>query len=298
MNNSLQAYIDLTRLHFFFAWPLLFCSGFLLAAASYGTFSFLSLVRAVFIGLLGFSAGLVLNDYVDRDYDRKDIEAERLTKYWRLFGKRPIPAGLIAPERALALFLILVITTSLLIATLPSPNSLFVFIIMVFSYGIEVFYQIRKRDQRFPVAQLLGRTDFALFPVAGYLCLGTPDLTALLYFLFFYPFAIAHLGVNDLIDIANDQVRGMKTIPILYGINATAFWVAGFLFIHGITALPFLSRLGWIARIGILNGLILLALAGVVILREKTADAGLKVLPLFHVAMLIYAVSIILDAVM
>jgi hypothetical protein len=32
-------------------------------------------------------------------------------------------------------------------------------------------------------------------------------------------------------------------------------------------------------------------------MREKTADAGLKVLPLFHVTMLIYAVSIILDAV-
>ena len=65
---------------------------------------------------------------------------------------------------------------------------------LLFSYSVEVFYQVRKRKQRFPLAQLAGRTDFALFPVAGYLCIGNPDATALLYFLFFYPFAQAHLG--------------------------------------------------------------------------------------------------------
>jgi len=64
-----------------------------------------------------------------------------------------------------------------------------------------------------------------------------------------------------------------------------------------VLALVFALRLGWIARAGFLAGLALLAVANAVILKNKTPDATLKVLPLFHVTMLIYAGSIALDAV-
>ncbi len=85
---------------------------------------------------------------------------------------------------------------------------------MIYCYTIEVFYQIEKRQtQQFPFAQIIGRTDFALFPVAGYLCLGNPDLNAFLYFAFFYPFAMAHLGANDLIDVVNDRAQGDEHYP-------------------------------------------------------------------------------------
>jgi len=33
----------------------------------------------------------------------------------------------------------------------------------------------------------------------------------ILFALFFYPLALAHLGVNDISDVANDQVKKMKT---------------------------------------------------------------------------------------
>src|SRR5512133_2984870 len=104
MNSTLRAYIDLTRLQFSFAWPLLFCSGYLLATMSYGGFEWLVLAKVALIGFFGFEAGLVLNDYIDRDIDKKDVEG-RLTKYWRLSGTRPLPAGLIVPTHALMLFL-------------------------------------------------------------------------------------------------------------------------------------------------------------------------------------------------
>jgi 4-hydroxybenzoate polyprenyltransferase len=248
------------------------------------------------IAFFGFEAGLVLNDYIDRDFDKKDIESSRLTKYWRIFGTRPIPLGLISPRSALALFFVLVIVTTFLIATLPFPHSLYVFLIMVYCYAVEVFYQVKKRHQHYPVAQLIGRTDFALFPVAGYLCIGIPDVTAALYFLFFYPFAMAHLGANDMIDIENDRARGMNTPATLYGLSGTAIWICAFTFLHAVLALVFALRLGWIARAGFLAGLTLLAVANAVILKNKTPDATLKVLPLFHVTMLIYAGSIALDA--
>jgi 4-hydroxybenzoate polyprenyltransferase len=299
MNPTIRAYIDLTRLKFFFAWPLLFCSGYLLATTVYGNFTWFDLVRVSLIGFFGFEAGFVLNDYIDRDYDKKDIESDKLTKYWRMFKTRPIPAGLISPSHALGLFLGLAAITTVLIVTLPYPHSLIVLLIMIYSYTIEMFYQIEKRQpQQFPFAQLIGRTDFALFPVAGYLCLGNPDLNAFLYFVFFYPFALAHLGVNDLIDVANDRARGLSTIPILYDIPRTTYWIAGFTIIHAMMACLFMTRLGWIGRAGLLIGLILLIAANGVILKYRSPEAGLKVLPLFHVTMLVYAGSIGLDSVM
>ncbi|PKL67705.1 MAG: prenyltransferase [Methanomicrobiales archaeon HGW-Methanomicrobiales-1] len=298
MKATLRAYIDLTRLQFSFAWPLLFCSGYLLATITYGGFAWFDLLRVALIGFFGFEAGLVLNDYIDREYDRKDIETGKLTKYWRVFGTRPIPAGLVSPRNAITLFLILAAIATCLILTLPYPHSVYVLILMIYCFAIEIFYQEEKRNQKFPFAQLIGRTDLALFPVAGYLCLGIPDLNALLYFVFFYPFALAHLGANDLIDVANDRVRGMNTIPTLFSMNGTAYWIAGFTAVHVVTAIIFMTRLGWIARIGIIAGLALLLYANAVILKEKTPDATLKVLPCFHVAMVLYAGGIAAGALL
>ncbi|MDD1692289.1 MAG: UbiA family prenyltransferase [Methanoregula sp.] len=299
MNPTIRAYIDLTRLQFFFAWPLLFCSGYLLATSVYGNFTWFDLARVCLIGFFGFEAGLILNDYIDREYDKKDIESDKLTKYWRIYRTRPIAAGLISPNRALGLFLVFAAITTALVATLPYPHSLIVLLIMVYSYTIEIFYQIEKRQpQQFPFAQLIGRTDFALFPVAGYLCLGNPDLNAFLYFVFFYPFALAHLGVNDLVDVTNDRARGMSTIPILYDIPRTTCWIAGFTIIHAMMAFLFMTRLGWIGRAGLVTGLILLMAANGVIVKNRTPEAGLKVLPLFHVTMILYAGAIALDSVM
>jgi 4-hydroxybenzoate polyprenyltransferase len=297
MHATLRAYIDLLRLQFFFAWIVLFCSGYFLATTIYPGFSAFGLIRVALIAFFGFEAGLVLNDYVDRDYDKKDVEAGRLTKYWRIFGTRPLSIGLIAPRSACALFFVLVGIAMLLILTLPYPNSLYVLVIMVCCYALEVFYQVKKRHQTFLVAQLVGRTDFALFPVAGYLCLGSPDANALLYFFFFYPFALAHLGVNDAIDIGNDRARGMNTPATLYGLSGTAVWIAAFTVIHAVMAIVFAFRLGWIARAGFVIGLVLLAEANIVIAKNRTPDAALAVLPLFHVTMLIYAGSIALDSV-
>jgi 4-hydroxybenzoate polyprenyltransferase len=299
MNPTIRAYIDLTRLQFFFAWPLLFCSGYLLATSVYGNFAWFDLARVCLIGFFGFEAGLILNDYIDREYDKKDIESDKLTRYWRIYRTRPIAAGLISPNQALGLFLGFAAITTALVATLPYPHSLIVLLIMVYCYIIEIFYQIEKRQpQQFPFAQLIGRTDFALFPVAGYLCLGNPDLNAFLYFVFFYPFALAHLGVNDLVDVTNDRARGMSTIPILYDIPRTTCWIAGFTIIHAMMAFLFMTRLGWIGRAGLVTGLILLMAANGVIVKNRTPEAGLKVLPLFHVTMILYAGAIALDSVM
>ena len=90
----------------------------------------------------------------------------------------------------------------------------------------------------------------------------------------------------------------MQTIPTLFGLDGTILWIAGFTLLHAVTALLFAATLGPIARAGILTGLLLLAAANLAIMKGKTPEAGLKVLPLFHVTMLVYAVSIAIDAVL
>lgn len=292
MNTKVKGFIDLTRLHFGFAWPLLFCSGLLLAFWQYGDFDTVTLLKAIAIGFFGFEAGFILNDYVDREYDKRDVEPD-MTKYWRMFKERPIPSGIISPRAALALFIVFAGIAIALIATLPYPHSLYVLIIMLYAYGVEVFYQVKKRRQKYPVAQLVGRTDFALFPVAGYLVIGTPDIFALLYFLFFYPFAMAHLGANDLADFKNDLARRMQSVTVLYGIDRTAQWILLFTVFHVITSLVFAYFLGWQVLIGFAIGFVLLGIANNQIMKKRTPAIGLKVLPMFHVTMIVYSVTLI-----
>jgi 4-hydroxybenzoate polyprenyltransferase len=292
MKEQIKSFIDLTRIQFGFAWPLLFCSGLFLAFQNYGGFDVILLLKAILIGFFGFEAGFILNDYIDRDYDKKDVE-EKLTFYWRLFKKRPLASGAIKPKTALLLFFLFVGITLVVIASLPYPHSLYVFIVMMYCYCVEVFYQLKKRKEKYPIAQLLGRTDFALFPVAGYLVAGQPDRIALLYFLFFYPFAMAHLGTNDLIDIKNDVARKMKSVTVLFGENGTARWILYFTCLHVVTAVIFAYFIGLRVLLGLGLGFLLLFVANYMITKHKTPAATLKVLPMFHVTMIIYSVSLI-----
>lgn len=294
MIETLKAYLDLTRAHFLPAWPLVSCSGLLLAFANYGGFSWALTIKVALMGLLGFEAGFILNDYVDRNRDKLDVE-NTLTRYWRPFKERPIPSGKVSSKIAFSLFILLVAAVSALILTLPYPNSLYVFAIMIYSYGIEAFYQVKKRNQGYPIAQLLGRTDFTLFPVAGYLCYGQPDMTILLYMVFFYPWTMAHLGLNDFIDLKNDQARDLKSIAVLYGEKGTMYWITGFTVLHVLAAVFFLPELGEMTLYGFFAGFVLLAGANLYMWREKSPGAGMKILPVYHGVLIIYAVSIILD---
>jgi len=294
ITQTVKAYVDLTRAHFMVCWPLLFCAGLLLAFGNYGGFSWSLLIRAALIGLFGLEAGMVLNDYVDREIDKKDVE-HTLTRYWRPFKMRPIPAGLVSPREALALFLLLVILSLALVATLPYPHSLYLFLLMPLSYSLEYFYQVKKRRQTWPVAQLVGRIDVSLYPVAGYLVGGHPDSTALLLFLFFYPWILAHLGANDLADIDNDRARGMASVAVLYGLAGTARWILIFTGLHFLVAPFFLMALDPIARVTFLFGFTILGLANYKIMRGKSPEAGLAALPLFHLSMAVYVIAMMLD---
>lgn len=264
----------------------------MLAFLNYGGFSWWVLAKCAVIGFCGFEAGMVLNDYVDRERDAKDVEG-RLTGYWRLFGKRPITSGLVSPGAALGIVAVLIAVATVLILTLPYPNSAYLLVIMVYCYSAEVFYQVRKRSQRFPLAQVVGRTDLALFPVAGYLAVGAPDMTALMYFVFFYPFALSHLAANDIIDVENDRARGMYSVAVLYGQRGAAAWLVGFMVAHLILGFVFLYPLGRIAILGYTVVVVILSIGAVMIWKDPSPERGMRVLPMFHVSMIVYTLALI-----
>ena len=294
IKEKLKAYIDLTRAHFAPVWPILFVSGLMLAFRNGGFFSWELLILAIFIGLFGFEAGMVLNDIVDHNIDKKDRE-DTLTNYWRPFKERPIPSGKVSLREAILVFFVLVAITVILILFVPFPNLIYIYIIMVYAYLMEVFYQMVKRKQKFPIAQILGRTDLLLFPIAGYLLFGQFNITIVYYLLFMYPWALAHLGANDIVDIENDKAKGLKTIAGLYGVKGNKIWVHSFSAIHLITSVIFvLFDLGLVAIYGFAASWLLIIVANIIIMRGKEAKSWLKALPMFHASLLIYILSMII----
>jgi 4-hydroxybenzoate polyprenyltransferase len=55
--------------------------------------------------------------------------------------------------------------------------------------------------------------------------------------------------------------------------------------------------LGTVAVIGFAVGFSLIAAGNIIIMKGKNAASGMKALPMFHVALLIYAITIILEYV-
>jgi 4-hydroxybenzoate polyprenyltransferase len=114
MYTKIKSYLDLTRIHFAPVWPLLFVTGLMLAFRNYGDFSWILTLKVACIGLFGFEAGMVLNDIFDARYDERDVEFDKLTRYWRPFGKRPIPSNQISRLNAIILAIIFFIIALLI----------------------------------------------------------------------------------------------------------------------------------------------------------------------------------------
>ncbi|HUT80591.1 MAG TPA: UbiA family prenyltransferase [Candidatus Bathyarchaeia archaeon] len=295
--EKIKGYVDLTRAHFAPVWPLLFSTGLMLAFKESNFFSWSLLIRVALIGLFGFEAGMVLNDIWDRNIDQIEPD-DRMTKYWRPFKERPIPTNKVSLTEAIVVFCIFLSITVGLIATLPFPNFLYVYGIMIYAYLVETFYNLKKRKQKFCFAQLLGRTDLAVFPIAGYLCFGTiTNFSILMIFAFIYPWALAHLGANDLADFENDQAKNLNTVTVLYGIKSNILWIsiATLLNISMIPILYIFMNLGIIMLSGAIVASVFLILANILIIIRKTPKIALIVLPMFHASLLIYTTTIISD---
>ena len=135
-------------------------------------------------------------------------------------------------------------------------------------------YPLGNPSQKFDLSVIVITEGFYITPLITIPLAIIIILVIIIYFLFFYPFAQAHLGANDIIDVANDEARDLKTIPILYGTRGTTIWVLTFTLLHVVGAALFIGVVGRIAKFGIAAGVVLLLVANVMIMRGKTPQPG------------------------
>jgi 4-hydroxybenzoate polyprenyltransferase len=105
---TILALIDLTRILYFGpAVASAFLLGVLLAMPDWPLW--MPFGQIMFVGIVGFSAGFVLNDWMDREADKVTLAARgqypeyatQLRRERPLTGTRPIAAGIIGPTSAL-----------------------------------------------------------------------------------------------------------------------------------------------------------------------------------------------------
>jgi 4-hydroxybenzoate polyprenyltransferase len=185
------------------------------------------------------SAGCVINDYADRDFDR---HVER-TK------ERPITAGKVSTKEALALFAILSLCAFALVLLLDNKLVIWMSIPALF---LAASYPFTKRFLAIPQAYLGIAFGFGI-PMAYAAHLGTVPSEAWWLLLANVFWAVAYDTEYAMVDREDDLKIGIKTAAITFG----RFDVAAVMVCYAITLgiigwLGYLRHFGWPFYAGLL----------------------------------------------
>jgi len=161
-------------------------------------------VVAVFIAgvVLMRSAGCVINDFADRDFDR---HVERT-------ADRPITSGRVAPREALLLFGLLAGAALLLVLTL---NRLTLLLSLVGAF-LAASYPFTKRLTHLPQAYLGAAFGWAV-PMAFAAQTGSVDPRSWWIFLAVVIWAVVYDTMYAMVDRDDDLKIGIKSTAILFG---------------------------------------------------------------------------------
>ena len=194
--------------------------------------------------LLMRSAGCVINDYADRDFD-KHVERTR---------ERPLTAGRVSTREALALFAFLCLLAFVLVLVLGKPLVIWLSIPAVF---LAASYPFTKRFFAIPQAYLGIAFGFGI-PMAYAAQLGNVPAEAWWLLLANVFWAVAYDTEYAMVDRNDDLKIGIKTSAITFGrfdVAAVMLCYAATLAIIGAVGLgrglgwPFLGGLGLAAGI-------------------------------------------------
>ena len=172
------------------------------------------------------SAGCVINDFFDRDFDG-NVERTK---------ERPIAAGEISPNEALLLFFFLVLCSACLLLFM----NLLTFLMALLGLGLAIFYPISKRF--FPIPQVFLGLAFSWgIIMVSSAQLGEINILSLALFLSCFFWIIAYDTAYALCDKKDDLDLGIHSSAITFGKNVTAF----FFLLHflSITILIFIAYL-------------------------------------------------------
>lgn len=203
MKNRLTQYSRLMRLDrpigiFLLLWPMLWA----LWIASEGSPN--PLVLLVFTSgvVLMRSAGCVINDYADRNYD-PHVERTR---------DRPIAAGRVSPGEALTLFAVLCLTAFGLVLLMNRLTIMLSFVGVV----LAALYPFMKRFTHLPQVFLGAAFGWAV-PMVFAAQTGAVPKVAWLLFVATVLWATAYDTMYGMVDREDDLKIGVKSTAILFG---------------------------------------------------------------------------------
>lgn len=203
MKDSLRDYIELMRLHrpigiLLLLWPTLWA----LWIAAKGTPDWQVLLIFLAGVVLMRSAGCVINDYADRDFDRH-VERTR---------ERPLTAGRVSPRAALVLFVVLCLLAFALVLLLNRLT-------LWYSLGgvlLAVIYPFMKRVSHLPQVVLGAAFGWAV-PMAFAAQTGAVPPIAWLMFTTTVLWATVYDTMYAMVDRQDDLALGLKSTAILFG---------------------------------------------------------------------------------
>mgnify|MGYP001166582047 CR=1 FL=1 len=164
------------------------------------------------------SAGCVINDYFDRDFDGKVSRTK----------ERPIVTGEISPKEALILFTVLVIFSGSLLCWMNT----FTFYIALIGLALASIYPLSKRFFSVPQVFLGLAFSWGIIMVSA-AELNAVNSTSLMLFVSCFLWIIAYDTAYALCDKNDDLDLGINSSAITFGGNVTVFF---FLF-HAISLL-------------------------------------------------------------
>ena len=148
------------------------------------------------------SAGCVINDYADRDFD-PHVERTKT---------RPLAAGEVSPKEALGLFALLCLTAFGLVLM---TNQLTV-MLSFGAVGLAALYPFMKRYTHWPQV-FLGTAFSMAIPMAFAALTGDVPTTAWLIFVANICWVVAYDTMYAMVDVEDDLKIGVKSTAILFG---------------------------------------------------------------------------------
>jgi 4-hydroxybenzoate polyprenyltransferase len=203
MTNRLHDNVVLMRLNkpigiFLLLWPTLWA----LWVAAEGRPDNLVLVVFVLGVILMRSAGCVINDYADRDFDRHVSRTH----------DRPLTAGRVSPRMALLLFAVLCLLAFCLVLLLNRLTVLLSFV----GVALAALYPFMKRVTHLPQV-FLGAAFGWTVPMAFAAQTGSVPQLAWLMFTTTVLWATAYDTLYAMVDRQDDLALGLKSTAILFG---------------------------------------------------------------------------------
>ncbi|MBM4214632.1 MAG: 4-hydroxybenzoate octaprenyltransferase [Gammaproteobacteria bacterium] len=197
------------------------------------------LLLAVFVlgTLLTRSAGCIINDFADRNFD-PHVERTR---------ERPLAARRISPHEALALFVILMLLAFVLVLQLNTRTVL----LSLVAAGFLGTYPLFKRF--FPAPQLyLGVAFGWAVPMAFMATQGKVPLIAWLIFVATVVWACIYDTFYAMVDREDDRRIGIKSTALLFGRrDLLVISLLQILMISTLGLVGVIANLGWIYFLGV-----------------------------------------------